>query len=34
VDAGINITEQILRYDGKPFSPEFIISALKEKGVI
>ncbi len=34
LDAGINVTEQVLRYDGKPFSPEFIIAALKEKEVI
>ncbi|WP_094228945.1 2-oxoacid:acceptor oxidoreductase subunit alpha [Methanolobus psychrotolerans] len=34
VDADIQITEHVLRYDGKPFSPEFIIAALKEKEVI
>ena len=34
VDADINVTEHVLRYDGKPFSPEFIIAALKEKEVI
>ncbi|WP_340818746.1 2-oxoacid:acceptor oxidoreductase subunit alpha [Methanolobus sp. WCC4] len=34
VDAGIDVTGHVLRYDGKPFSPEFIINALKEKEVI
>ncbi|WP_292467620.1 2-oxoacid:acceptor oxidoreductase subunit alpha [Methanolobus sp.] len=34
VDASINVTEHVLRYDGKPFSPEFIIAVLKEKEVI
>jgi len=33
-DADINVSEHVLRYDGKPFSPEFIIAALKEKEVI
>ncbi|SFM18660.1 2-oxoacid:acceptor oxidoreductase subunit alpha [Methanolobus profundi] len=34
VDADIDVTEKVLRYDGKPFSPEFILNALKEKEVI
>ena len=34
LDADVNVTEKVLRYDGKPFSPEFIIAALKEKDVI
>ncbi|WP_406662512.1 2-oxoacid:acceptor oxidoreductase subunit alpha [Methanolobus sp. ZRKC3] len=33
-DTGVELTGKILRYDGKPFSPEFIVNALKEKGVI
>ncbi|MBP1908727.1 2-oxoacid:acceptor oxidoreductase subunit alpha [Methanolobus bombayensis] len=34
LDADLSITDTVLRYDGKPFSPEFIIAALKEKEVI
>jgi 2-oxoglutarate ferredoxin oxidoreductase subunit alpha len=34
LDADVKVTETILRYDGEPFSPEFIIAALKEKEVI
>ena len=34
LDVDINVTEKILRYDGEPFSPEFIIAALKKKEVI
>ncbi|WP_321428697.1 2-oxoacid:acceptor oxidoreductase subunit alpha [uncultured Methanolobus sp.] len=34
LEADVKVTETILRYDGEPFSPEFIIAALKEKGVI
>lgn len=33
-DADIDVTEKVLRYDGKPCSPEFIINALKEKEMI
>jgi 2-oxoglutarate ferredoxin oxidoreductase subunit alpha len=32
--AGISVSEKVLRYDGKPFTPEFIIRSLKSKGVI
>ena len=32
--ADISVSEKVLRYDGKPFSPEFIIRSLKDKGVI
>lgn len=34
VDADVNVAEKVLRYDGKPFSPEFILDALKEKEMI
>jgi 2-oxoglutarate ferredoxin oxidoreductase subunit alpha len=33
-DADINVTEHVLRYDGKPFSPGYIIEALKKKEMI
>ncbi len=32
--AGVSVSEKVLRYDGKPFSPEFIIRSLKSQGVI
>ncbi len=34
VEVGIDVDDHILRYDGKPFSPEYIIKALEEKEVI
>ncbi|MDW7733145.1 MAG: 2-oxoacid:acceptor oxidoreductase subunit alpha [Methanolobus sp.] len=34
VEAGIEMSENVLRYDGLPFSPQSIIDALKEKGVV
>ncbi|TQD26446.1 2-oxoacid:acceptor oxidoreductase subunit alpha [Methanolobus vulcani] len=34
LETDVKVTETILRYDGEPFSPEFIIAALKEKEVI
>jgi len=33
-ETGIKIRENILRYDGKPFTPDFILSALDEKGMV
>jgi 2-oxoglutarate ferredoxin oxidoreductase subunit alpha len=34
LEADVSIKDTVLRYDGEPFSPEFIIAALKEKEVI
>lgn len=33
-ETGIEMTEKILRYDGLPFTPQFILDALKERGVV
>lgn len=33
-ETDIKITERILRYDGKPFSPKFILDVLEEKGMV
>lgn len=34
IETGIDISEKVLRYDGLPFSPQSIINALDEKGLI
>lgn len=34
IETGIGISENVLRYDGLPFSPQSIIDALKEKRVV
>ncbi|RMF90410.1 MAG: 2-oxoacid:acceptor oxidoreductase subunit alpha, partial [Methanobacteriota archaeon] len=34
METGFQVSHQILKYDGRPFTPEHIIRELKERGLV